>query len=474
MSSRNPKAASNRADPSRYQSVFGVFFGALLGLSMLKFGNPAIMEKWVSVPSDVYEFILLCPWPMSWGYLLLGMIVLASIPLWRWEIPVRQRWLILLPLVWCGWQLVASVGTRDAYLTGYTVKHFIATVSCFYLGFFCLRGVRHMGGFWLALILCFLLVLAVGWSQHFGGLDQTRRYFFLYIYPQMTEVPPEYLKKMSSNRIFGTLFYPNTLAGVIILLLPPTVVVFWNMRRWMTGPARGFLAGCAGIAAVSCLYWSGSKGGWLLMLFLSLLGLLRLPFSRKLKTVAVAVVLLTGIAGFTVKYRAFFEKGATSVVARFDYWRAALVISRSHPWVGTGPGTFGAAYQDVRDPRSEPARLAHNDYLQQLSDSGIIGCLSYTGFVVAALVCSFPRNSSRGPETAGQKDVVEMDTGAGPAAGRYRFGLWLALFGWFAQGMFEFSLYVPGSAWVAFALLGHLLVGACEDPKVMDKVSSPC
>ncbi len=472
MSSRTPQAASNQSDASRYRLLFGALFGAFLGLSMLKFGNPAIMERWVSAPSDVYEFILLGPWPMSWAYFLLGIIVLASIPVLRWEIPER-RWLIFLPLVWCCWQLVAAVGTRDPYLTGHTVKHFIATVFCFYLGFFGLSGVRRSGGFWLALISCFLLVLAAGWSQHFGGLDQTRRYFFLYVYPQMKEVPPEYMKKMASNRIFGTLFYPNTLAGVIILLLPPILVVLWNMRRWMTGPARGFLVGGAGVGALSCLYWSGSKGGWLLMLLLALLAMLRTPFSRKLKSLTVAMVLLAGIAGFTVKYRAFFEKGATSVVARFDYWRAALVISRSHPWVGTGPGTFGAAYQDVRDPRSEPARLVHNDYLQQLSDSGVMGGLTYTGFVAAALVCCFPRNSSRRGKMAAPGDVVEMHSEAEKAEERYRFGVWLGLFGWFVQGLFEFSLYVPGSAWVAFALLGYLLAGSCENPKGMDKASPP-
>ena len=374
-----------------------------------------------------------------------------------------------MPLAWCCWQIVAATNTTDAYLTGYTVRHFIATILCFYLGFFVLGELRQIGGFWLALIICFLLVLAVGWSQHFGGLDQTRRYFFLYIYPQMKDVPPEYLKKMASSRIFGTLFYPNTLAGVIILLLPPVLAVLWNMKRWLTAPARGFLVGSVSIGALACLYWSGSKGGWLLTLFLALLGMLRLTFSKRLKVLAVTTVLLLGIAGFTIKYRAFFEKGATSVVARFDYWRAALAISKEHPWLGTGPGTFGNAYQLVRDPGSEPARLTHNDYLQQLSDSGVIGFLTYTGFVAAALVYSFPRISSKAKKTTATDGVGE-GLGAEKADLRYRFGVWLGLLGWSVQGLFEFGLYVPGSAWVAFALTGSLLARFSGDPKGMDKL----
>lgn len=471
MTSLTPQSVPQQAESSRYRLVFGAIFGSFLGLSILKFGNPAIMEKWVSAPSDIYEFILTSPWPTNWAYFLLGLTVLVAIPLLRWETPARH-WLILLPIGWFCWQLVAAATTSDTQLTGYTVRHFLATILCFYLGYFVLGRVRQLAGFWGALIVCFLVVLAVGWSQHFGGLEQTRRYFFLYIYPQMKEVSPEYLKKMASNRIFGTLFYPNTLAGVIILFLPPVLVVLWHMKRWLTAPARGFLVGSVSVAALACLYWSGSKGGWLLMLLLALLGMLRSPFSRSLKILAIAVVLLLGVAGFAIKYRAFFEKGATSVVARFDYWRAALVISKSHPWVGTGPGTFGAAYQLVRDPRSEPARLTHNDYLQQLSDSGIIGFLTYSVFVVAALIASYPPNPSREGKT-----VPEREAASGFAIQesvlQYRFGVWLGLLGWSIQGLFEFGLYVPGSAWVAFALLGSLLSSSSEVPKGMDKSSSP-
>jgi O-antigen ligase len=472
MTSPTPQAVPPQSALSRYPLIFSILFGAFLGLSMLKFGNPAIMEKWVSTPSDIYEFILTSPWPMSWAYLLLGSCLLLAIPLLRWEIPLR-RWFIVLPLAWCCWQLVAAVNTTDANLTGYTVRHLFSTILCFYLGFFVLSGVRQLGGFWLALITCFLLVLAAGWSQHFGGLEQTRRYFFLYIYPQMKDMPPEYLKKMASNRIFGTLFYPNTLAGVIILLLPPVLAVLWNLKRWLTAPARGFLVGCVSIGALACLYWSGSKGGWLVVLFLAILGMLRLPFSRRLKVLAVAVVLLAGIAGFAVKYQAFFEKGATSVVARFDYWRAALAISKAHPWVGTGPGTFGIAYQEIRDPRSEPARLTHNDYLQQLSDSGIIGFLTYATFVVAAMTSAYPRifpGTGRGTAREGVAVRVEAEE----AELRYRFGVWLGLLGWFVQGLFEFGLYVPGSAWIAFALMGCLLPRSLGDSKGIDKHVLPC
>ena len=145
------------------------------------------------------------------------------------------------------------------------------------------------------------------------------------------------------------------------------------MRERLTLPARAFVVGAVTIAALACLFWSGSKGGWLLMLLLALIALLRLPFGKQFKIALLAVVLLSGLAGFLWKYSGFFRKGATSVVARFDYWQAAVQTTQEKPLFGTGPGTFSIPYQKIKRPESEMARLVHNDYLEQATDSGVIG-----------------------------------------------------------------------------------------------------
>src|SRR5439155_2143972 len=111
-------------------------------------------------------------------------------------------------------------------------------------------------------------------------------------------------------------------------------------------------------------------GGWLLLLLQGLVLLLRLPLSRKLKIAFLAAVLIAGLAGFFVKYSGFFQKGATSVIARFDYWRAAIQTVKQRPLFGTGPGTFAIPYQKLKAPEAEMSRLVHNDYLEQASDSG--------------------------------------------------------------------------------------------------------
>ncbi len=431
----------------------------------------------MAAPTNAYEFVLGCPWPIGWAY---GLLLIVAILGWfaarrparrpavasvgprpsglgNW-LAQRQgyapRWLLLLPLAWLAWQFIASTQTVQPALSRPTVVHFAGCIVCFYLGFFSLNRGGNLGPFWAGLICALALVAAVGWEQHFGGLEASRRYFMLYVYPKMKEVPPEYLKKLSSPRIFGTLFYPNALAGLILLLLLPALVVISQARRLLSPGARWFLALTLGLGCLACLYWSGSKGGWLLMLLLGLLALLRLPFGKTLKIAVLGFVLVGGLAGFFWKYSSFFQKGATSVSARFDYWHAALQTAMTHPLLGTGPGTFALPYQDLKRPESEMARLAHNDYLEQASDSGWPGLVTYAGFIIGALLVSVPRPWAL-PGLSGGNFASAPDWL--PCA------LWLGLLGWALQGLFEFGLYLPALAWPAFAFLG-LLSGRQPEP----------
>ena len=432
-----PGAQSDQRLPSIFAGLFGAFFG----LSLLKFGNPPVTEKWIAAPTGCYEFLISYPWPIAWAYGLLVLVGVAGLAVARRK-SAAPWWLVALPLVWLLWQFLAGTQSADPPITKLTLPHFTAAVVCFYLGYFSLSQVPRVWPFWLGLVSGFLLVLAVGCEQHFGGLEASRNYFLLYLYPGLKEVPPDYLKRLNSTRIFATLLYPNVLAGALLLLLPVTLAALGQLRALLTPAARSFLMALVGTAALACLYWSGSKGGWLLMLLVGLLALLRLPFSRRLKIILVTGILLAGLTGFFWKYAAFFQKGATSVSARFDYWRAAAQTARDSPLLGNGPGAFAAAYQKIKRPESEMARLVHNDYLEQACDSGMLGFLTYTLFIAGALARGFPR------------------AGAARAAGHPEwlvFALWLGVLGWSLQGLFEFGLYIPALAWPAFAFLGWLL-----------------
>ncbi len=412
--------------------VFAGLFGALLGLALLKFGNPAILEKEIEWPGELMQWIIV-PWPIVVGYGLLAVVTVAGIAVARWRAGV-PRWLMALPLAWLVWELLAGTQTVDAALTRATLAHFASCVVCFYLGLFALGRVRRMGFFWAGLLAGFALVLASGLQQHFGGLEQTRRYFALY-HPDNAGVAQQLLDRMKSNRIFATLFYANTLAEVILMLLPVALAVIASLRTQFTPGARAFLMIVAGIAGLGCLYWSGSKGGWLLMLLTGLVAALFLPGRRRLKLILVGTALALGLAGFFVKYSGYFKKGAPSVGARFDYWKAAGQTVAEKPLFGSGPGTFAIAYAKVKKPESEMARMTHNDYLEQASDSGLPGMILFTALVLGVLV---------GAVRKGDRDWV-------------RRAVWLGVLGWALQSFVEFGLYIPAVAWPAFTFMGWLL-----------------
>ena len=301
-----PKAAPALPDgwPLR---LFAALFGALLGLTLLKFGNPAIMESSVSAPKDAWEFFLWQSWPIAWAYSLLGLAAVPGLIAARWKINAPP-WLIALPLVWLIWQFLAASHSLDPSVSPGIVAHFAACVVCFYLGLFSLSKARSLASFWSGITLAFVLVLAVGWQQHFGGLAETRRYFWANIYPDLkSPLPAEYYKRLNSDRIFSTLFYPNTLAGVLLLLLPPALAAVAAARR-LTIPARAFLVAVIALAALACLFWSGSKAGWLLMLLLGIVALLRLPFDKKFRIALVAGVLFLGLIGFLSHFAAFLKR----------------------------------------------------------------------------------------------------------------------------------------------------------------------
>jgi O-antigen ligase len=426
--------------------LFAGLFGAFLGLALLKFNNPPIMEKYVEAPAGLFEFLLGNPWPIAWGYWLLVLLLVFGISVARRPrtVPV---WLLVVPLAWWLWQCLAALHSVDTALSYATVKHLGACVLCFYLGCFALGPIQHLGWFWGCLIVAFCLVLVEGWTQRFGGLDESRRYFYLYVYPTAKDVPREYLTRLNSTRIFATLFYPNALAGALLLVLPPALVSLAQIRDRLTPAARGFLAVVVGLAGLACLFWSGSKGGWLLMLVIGLIALFQMPLGRGFKIGLLSFVLVAGLAGFFVKYASFFQKGATSVGARFDYWSAALQTTVRNPILGTGPGTFAIPYGQLKRPESEATRLVHNDYLEQASDSGLPGFLFYGFLILGALKYAFPKSDRPPPGRELRRSPRDW----------LPFAVWLGVLAWSLQSLMEFSLYIPALAWMAFSFLGWLL-----------------
>jgi hypothetical protein len=424
-----------------------VLAGVFFFITVIKFGIPVTLDANVLPPDDWLDAIIgysSYSWQVKWGYLLMLPVFVAGLFAIRWKpFPGKWPWLLLLPVLWLGWEFISASASISPKLTGLVLAHFTACVAFFYLGLFALRGVRNPWPVWAGLGLALCWVLHIAMTQHFGGLEATRRLTLegkgIYETPEMMR-DPAFLNRIMSGRVFGSFMYPNALAAGLLLLLPVTLVFLWQVVPKVRAGFRVLFVAILGGCGLACLYWSGSKAAWLFMVFMGVLALGHSSLRMSWKRILIYGLLALGFVGFTIKYVDSAARGKRSMEARLIYWRAALQIIRQHPVLGTGPGTFGAAYKQILPPNAEWAMLAHNDYLEQASDSGIIGFLAYTGLIVGSIAYLYRYRF----QTIGRDNMAE-------------FAVWLGLLGLFLHSGMEFNLYYPALAWPAFFLLGWLL-----------------
>jgi len=451
------KPESKIAATKFYALAFGVF----LGLCLWKFGNPVILDHKIAPPATGSDF-LNDAWPTHWASWLLAPLAawgaLLIILCGPQKFPAK--WLWLLPLAWLGWQFLSATQSVDADLTTATLCQFAGCAACYFLGALLFARAPLMRWLLVGLLVAFAfcLVRAVnqrlfeypanllglveggrtGWTNFPPATVAEMKSENIIITTNGLDVAnPVILDKFAKGRVSGTLVYPNALAQIILLLWPVAFVLAVGATRHFRPLVRLAAIALACFLGGAAFFWSGSKLGWLIGIGLAGLALLRLDWSSRLKLAAVAAVLVLGLGVFAVRFHHYFAAGATSAGARFDYWRAAAQTTAAHPWLGTGPGTFQRPYAQLKSPASEMARLAHNDYLEQFSDSGIPGGLAYGAWIGLALA------------VLGRRLWRTEDP--------FSFAVFLGLLGWFVQGLGEFGLYIPALAWPAFGLLGCLI-----------------
>ncbi len=406
--------------------------GVVLALAFLKWGNPVILDSLVARPGTGGEWLWMT-WPVAFGYATLAVAVAVAAPGMRWRGGAAGWPLVVVPWAWLGWVAITAGWSVAGRLTAPVLTHFVACCVCFCLGCFVVGPSRRVGWFWVPVILGFGFVLFLGFGQHYGGLEQTRE--MLRSRAGWETWPPEFLRRVESDRVFSTLFYANTLASLVILVLPGAAWNLWQILSGWPRVARASVTGALIYAGLACLYWSGSKGGWLVASAVAVFILWQRTSGRGARVMLVGLVMVLALAGLAIRFKGYFDRGATSVVARAECWGAAIRIVRERPWVGSGPGTFAVEYAALKRPEAEMARLVHNDYLQQASDSGVPGFLLYTGMIMAFLVVLYRKSMS------------------------WHGGLlvYAGYLGWALHSVIEFGLYIPAVGWTAFLFAGYLL-----------------
>ena len=411
--------------------VFGLATVAFL--APLKFGTPVMIQASAPLPQDSFEWL-----HFSWPNELVIIFIFAGF-IWlvldRDRMLARADLLFTLPLFFLLTQVLAVPWTICPQETIDTLMLFAAGVLLFYVGAWYVRDGAATAQIFGGLSLATLFVCLLAMRQHFGGLAETRAYAALYV--DITHAPKDFSLRMTSNRVFGSLVYPNALAGFLVVAFAPTLVWIWVRARGWDARVKWIALLFAGGVMLFCLVLTGSRGGFVAFGVMALT-IFSCWFSRGEQRTALWLVglVVTLVVVFLLGQRAgFLHLGTTSFESRLDYWRGAVAIARDHPWVGTGPGTFGSIYPKYKTALTEEAQVVHNNFLQMWSDSGVLAFVAYALLWIVAVRDSFRLARQR----------------VGDAAAMAVCG---ALAGWTVHGLVDFDLYAPGVALPAFILLG--------------------
>jgi O-antigen ligase len=245
---------------------------------------------------------------------------------------------------------------------------------------------------------------------------------------------------------FGPYVNRNHFAGLMELVIPVALVplAMGKVRR-----ERWFLVGLFAMLPMGALFLSASRGGIVsfgveLAAFVLLMVLQRRAGKHALAggMVLLVAVLMVSWLGVKQILERFSSLQTLEVSVgkrasmRGDTWRIFL----DHPWTGTGLGTLQTVY-----PRYETlydgkiVNHTHNDYLEALAETGLLGGLCCAWFLGVMFLESLRRITESSHSFAGTLHLSGL----------------VGCTGFLVHSLVDFNLHIPANA-LLFILMANL------------------
>ena len=218
---------------------------------------------------------------------------------------------------------------------------------------------------------------------------------FPMIQPAAATESVEMARRIRTNEPFATFIGPNQLAAWLVLLLPVLFGSMMDLREFKIRPVGlgigllalglteskgGLLALGCGIAAMIVLVQTQTRGR-------------RIAVGIGVALTAVMVVLLLWSPLLPT-----LAKRSHSAHVRAVYWRATGPIIASSPVFGVGLDNWQDHYFQTKSDIQQETKKAHNDYLQLLAETGVVGFLAFAGLLILGLRKALSRHSAAEPE----------------------------------------------------------------------------
>ena len=182
-----------------------------------------------------------------------------------------------------------------------------------------------------------------------------------------------------------------TISGLMVMLVPIFCVILLDKEFPNYVKAATLWAlGCVGFG----MYGNQSRGSWLFNMIMVPIVSLPYVMKRFIHVVAVLAALGGVIWGFSTQpqYVARFESITNTTtdgsnLGRFEVWTSSINMFKDYPAIGVGIGQWRTKYEESYRLPSETQHLyhAHNNFIQLLSEVGILGLLGvliFYGYIV--------------------------------------------------------------------------------------------
>jgi O-antigen ligase len=267
-----------------------------------------------------------------------------------------------------------------------------------------------------------------------------------------------WFRELTQSTAFGPFINRHHFAGYMELALAlPLGLLFSGAIESYKKPLYAFAAMMMGVS----LIMTNSRGGMISLgaeiLFLVVIagpslrsneakekgGRVRSLLIRAALAVGLVIVLFFGalaVGGADAFNRLLGTvNSADPTTGRAHFWSVTLDVIKAYPIAGSGLGSFGVIYPRY-DSRNGYWRLeqAHNDYLQTLSDGGIVGGVLGLSFLVILFRRGFQRRNT--------EDKFRRGVATGALAG---------CFAVLVHSAFDFTLHTTANA-LLFLILAAL------------------
>ncbi|MFH1046013.1 MAG: O-antigen ligase family protein [Candidatus Omnitrophota bacterium] len=250
------------------------------------------------------------------------------------------------------------------------------------------------------------------------------RHFLDYLQKEQIYYPYA-LELLSRNRAFMPFVVPGALSGFLIMMLPLAIGNYWQQKKqYKDQLAQNTILIFFIAITIFALFLTKSVGASL-SLFITVIIFL---WSIRPKNIPfVLIVSLLGILALLFLLRnnnaEDFTTPLFSLQKRWVYWRQTAAVIARHPFLGTGVGNLPFVQ----------SRYAHNLFLQLWAETGILGIVTFLGFIATCYRLALTKI----------KDPLWA-------------GCFVAFVSFLIHNMFDFSFFLPETClfwWIIAALL---------------------